>query len=146
MGTRGAFDPRGLGMLRGEEFGQLRAEQRERRHTQLGGEMAGTGVVADEPVGGIEDGKQAIEVLQGIVEQGYLPTCGGEARGDFLEAIQRPFPHSMTGAGVNHDVAAPAVACCGGRGRPTERLREGLPVFRPMRRGRRRQGAAQQDS
>lgn len=132
MGTRGAFDPRGLGMLRGEEFGQLRAEQRERRHTQLGGEMAGTGVVADEPVGGIEDGKQAIEVLQGIVEQGYLPTCGGEARGDFLETVPRPFPHGLAGAGMNDDMATLTAAGRGGGGRPTGRLREGPPMLRPM--------------
>jgi len=35
-------------MQRREPFGQLRAENRERRHTAKCGEMAGSGIVADE--------------------------------------------------------------------------------------------------
>ncbi len=94
--------------------------------------MAGPRVVADEAIGGIKEAKQAIEVRQGVVEQGDLPACGGEVRGDFLETVPRPFPHGLAGAGMNDDMATLTAAGRGGGGRPTGCLREGPPMLRPM--------------
>jgi len=108
VGARRAFDPRGPGVLRREKFRELRAEDRESRHAEERGEMAGAGVVADKTIGGRERGEEAIEVAQRVVEHHHVPTRGGEAGGDLGETFEGPQSHRVTGTGVEDDPAGRA--------------------------------------
>lgn len=101
-----AVDPRGLRMLGGESLGQLRAEKREGGHAQQGGEMAGSGIVADEPVGSGQDFQQAIQVGERIVDQGDLPARATEVGGEGVEPFPRPLAHGLSGAGVDDQLTA----------------------------------------
>lgn len=92
-------------MLRREELGELGAENCEGRHAEQRGEMSGTGVVADEAV---RVGKLSYEVFE-IAGFGFdklnLPAFRSESRGYNLEALARPQPHGMAGAGVDDGTA-----------------------------------------
>ena len=92
-------------MLRREEFRQLGAEDRKRGHAEQGGEMARTGVVADETLGCGEGGEQDVEIAEGIVDHDDLAAGGAQLVRDEGEALGGPAADGMAGAGVDHDAA-----------------------------------------
>ncbi len=95
-------------MLRREEFRQLGAEDRKRGHAEQGGEMARTGVVADETLGRGEGGEQHVEIAERIVEHNDLAAVGAQLVGDQGEALGGPAADGVAGAGVDHDAAGDA--------------------------------------
>jgi len=95
-------------MLRGEEFGELRAEDSEGRHAEERGEVARAGVVADETVGGGEFVEQTIEIAEGVIKNDDIPAGLAQLGGERVEAIARPFADRARGARVEHDAAARA--------------------------------------
>ena len=108
-------------MLRGEELGELRTEDRERRHAEQSGEVAGTRIVADEAIGVGERVEQAVHVAERIVQHGHRPAGGFEPAGDLAESLDGPLAHGLAGAGVN-DHALPA------RRREARHLRREAPI------------------
>ena len=146
VGAGPAVDPGGARMLRGEERGQLRAEDGERGHAEQRGEVAGTRIVADEAIGVGERVEQAVHVAERIVEQGHRPAGGFEPAGDLLETLDGPLAHGLTGAGV-YDHAVPAGRCEAGdfrREAPVEFAGQRMPVFGAMRERWWRQRARQE--
>lgn len=130
-------------MLRGEKLGELRAENGKRGHAEEGREVARSGVVANEAVGGGEFVQQTIEIAEGVVEQDDVPAVGAHLIGDELETVERPTAHRAGGTGVDHDAATRARGR-GGRGEgETEVGGKRGPVVGAMRAGRSRKGTGQ---
>lgn len=95
-------------MLRREELRQLRAEDRERGHTEQGGEVARTGVVADETLGRGKGGEQDVEIAERIVDHDDFAAACAQSVRDEGEALGGPAADGVAGAGVDHDAAGDA--------------------------------------
>ena len=122
VGTGFAFEPLGLGMQWGEPFGQLRAEDGERRHATRGREMAGAGIVADEDAGAVDEreklpdgsghcdrlfaGLQPPIALVVVASDLHLVPAGAKPDDETRIAFQRPDAHGLPGAGVDEDFLA----------------------------------------
>lgn len=63
-------------MLRGEELGELRAEDGEGGHAEQRGKVAGAGVVADEASCAGEGIQKDVEFVDRIVEEDDIPAEG----------------------------------------------------------------------
>lgn len=136
VGAGRALDPRGLRVLGCEQLRELRAKDRERRHAEKRGKMAGAGVVADESVRARKGVHELIEIVQRVVEHHNVPARGPQPRGDFGKAFDGPEAHGMAGAGMDDDAARRGgergAAGCEGRKGPAEGGGEGAPVFGAM--------------
>lgn len=130
VGTGFAFDAGGLGMVGEEPLGALGAEDGEGGGAKGGGEMAGTGVVADESgcvfqmadefgeVGGamgkVADGFPFLSLV-GVAEDLGWPACALKARGELREAGDWPDADWPGGAGVKEGEALRRLAESGAR-------------------------------
>ena len=135
VGAGRALDPGGLGMLRSEEFGELRAEDRERGYAEQRREMAGAGIVADEAIGVGERVEQAIHVAERIVQHGHRPAGGFEPAGDLLKTLNGPLTRGLAGTGVNYHALSAGWSETGDLRHevPVEFTSQRAPVFRTMR-------------
>lgn len=136
VGAGRSFDPGGLGMLRREKLGELWTENRERRHSEQRGQVARTGIVADEAGGARERGQELIDIAQRVIDPDHIPARGPQPGGDLGEAFDGPETHGMAGARVDYDAARRGGGGRGTRGEkrqiPTERGREGAPMLGAM--------------